>query len=369
MEIADATGKVLATSNGTADDYYRWDPLIAFTPPAEGDYTLSFRDLNWRGDIRAVYRLSLSRAPHATVLFPLGGKRGSTVSLVTNGPNCTDSPTLFTVPSIPDASLLIAPNGVLNTRPFQLSDLTETLQVPGNNAREKAQKVPMETVVNGRTTAGKLDFYTFTVATKGTVQLEVFARRLGTPVDSEILLYNAQGGLMQSDDDGRSIEGRGGDSWILRQLDPGDYTVGIRDIYDRGGAEYAYRLWVCTPVPSLNVLTTPESPTVKRGEKTELTVRLTREYGWDADVAVTLENVPAGIIAAPLTIAKGQTEGKLTLSTAPNAPLGVVQLRIIATAKVGEHTVTALSKTTETYNNQGTAFQRELTGPLLFVRE
>ena len=59
MEIRDASGATLAESEGTSDDYYRWDPLIFFTAPKEGDYTVYYRDLNWRGAPSAVYRLTV----------------------------------------------------------------------------------------------------------------------------------------------------------------------------------------------------------------------------------------------------------------------------------------------------------------------
>src|SRR5262249_29741067 len=81
MEIQDAQGIVLTSSEGTSDDYYRWDPVIAFEPPKEGDYTVFYRDLNWRGAAEAVYRLTVGGVPHAIGLFPLGGRRGTTVDV------------------------------------------------------------------------------------------------------------------------------------------------------------------------------------------------------------------------------------------------------------------------------------------------
>ncbi len=65
LEIADSAGNVLMSSDGTADDYYRWDPVVTFIPPKDGEYTAWFRDLNWHGAPMAVYRLTVAAMPHA----------------------------------------------------------------------------------------------------------------------------------------------------------------------------------------------------------------------------------------------------------------------------------------------------------------
>ena len=55
--VQDASGKVLASSQGSSDEYYRWDPIIAFKAPADGEYSIWFRDLNWRGELIAARRI------------------------------------------------------------------------------------------------------------------------------------------------------------------------------------------------------------------------------------------------------------------------------------------------------------------------
>jgi hypothetical protein len=97
LEIQDEAGNVLAESSGTPDEYYRWDPLIAFDPPREGKYTVFYRDLNWRGDAKSVYRLTVGVVPHAIGLFPLGGQRGTNVNVHFAGPNLDDKTAVQTV--------------------------------------------------------------------------------------------------------------------------------------------------------------------------------------------------------------------------------------------------------------------------------
>lgn len=373
LEVTDARGKVLAVSGGTTDDYYRWDPLIAFTPPAEGDYTVWFRDLNWRGDIRSVYRLTVGVVPHAVGIFPLGGKRGTQVPVTFEGPNCPAAPMPVAVPMEPPPGVsdtmpvtLAAPGGATNARPFQMDDLPEILKADAGAASlEKAQVVPFPCVVNGRLAPDRpQDFYRFRLETKQNVVMEVFSRRLGTPMDAEMTLYNGTGSAMQGDDDGR-----GGDCWISRELTPGEYVVAVRDLQDRSGPAYAYRLSLAPPRPTLAVLVTPDAPRLVRGKPTTLKVKVTREYGWDEDVTISLETPPTGITAAPVTIAKGKTEGDLVITTEPGAALGATRLSFVGTATAGGRALRSPSRTTETYNIQGTAFQRDLIGPIGFVTE
>jgi hypothetical protein len=370
LEITDASGRTLASSGGTSDDYYRWDPLIVFTPPADGEYTAWFRDLNWRGDIRSVYRLTIGAVPHSIGLFPLGGRRGTRVPVTFVGPNCGDAAAReVEVPATADAPFpvsLVTPGGSTNARPFQPGDLPETMQTPGNTSLEKAQAVPFPGVVNGRFSVGTVrDHYRFHVDGKSqVVVLEVFSRRLGTPADPEILLYDAKGKFLQRDDDGR-----GQDCWISRELGPGDYTVVVRELQDRGGPEYGYRLSIAPPVPALVVTATPDAPLVHRGKTAPLKVKITREYGWDEDVTVTLDALPPGLSAAPVTIPKGKTEADLTLTAAPDAPPGPIRLRLVGSASVGGRAVRATARASETYNIQGTAFQRDVTGPIAFITD
>jgi hypothetical protein len=368
MEITDAKGKVLASSNGTSDDYYRWDPMIVFTPPAEGDYTVWFRDLNWRGDVRSVYRLNIGVVPHAVGVFPLGGQRGTTVPVSFAGPNCEGDAYSITVPKDAGAQIEVARPGAVgttNARPFQVGDLPEVMQTPGNQTLEKAQVVPFPSVVNGRIAGpGGQDCYRIKVEQKQKLVMEVFSRRLGTPMDPEMSLFDAKGNRIQADDDGRGI-----DCWIYRELEPGEYTVVVRDLQDRGGPEYGYRLSIAPPVPLLNLFTTPDAPTLARGKSVTMNVRIAREYDWNEDVTIALENPPPGVAAAPLVIPKGKSDGQLTLNIAADAPPGPVVLRVIGTAKVGERNVRALSRAQETYNIQGTAFQRDLPGPVALITE
>ena len=60
IAILDETGKTIAEADDTGRDDR--DPQLEFTPPADGLYTVTVRELAGRGDLRMVYRLTVEPA-------------------------------------------------------------------------------------------------------------------------------------------------------------------------------------------------------------------------------------------------------------------------------------------------------------------
>lgn len=86
------------------------------------------------------------------------------------------------------------------------------------------------------------------------------------------------------------------------------------------------------PQPAITVAVQPASvsfPTAT-GTSTTIGVTITRSGGFTGPVAVTLENVPAGLTATPATatIAPGSTTAAFTLATATvSQPRGTITVR------------------------------------------
>jgi hypothetical protein len=187
---------------------------------------------------------------------------------------------------------------------------------------------------------------------------------VGTPLDSELVLYNANGDVINTDDDSR-----GHDSRIEAELGPGDYTLRVRDVDDRGGPAFPYRLILAETQPRLRVRALPDTPRLARGGTIKLDIHIDREDGFDGEVTVTAEQLPPGITATTVTLAKDKQDGQITLTASATAPLGPARLTLIGSGKSGQKMLRVVARTEETYNIQGTAFQRELLGPILFLTE
>jgi uncharacterized membrane protein len=91
---------------------------------------------------------------------------------------------------------------------------------------------------------------------------------------------------------------------------------------------------------SITLSVSPGSVTVAQGATAPLTVTVGRE-GEVGDVTVSVSGLPAGVTAAPLTLAAGTATGTVTLSAAANATVGTGSAIVTASASG----VTAVTQT------------------------
>ncbi len=72
LHIEDAKGKVVAKSLGKVG----LDPLLHWTAPTDGDYTVVVRDLLWKGNPASIYRMTIGNIPSDITLTPAVGRPG-----------------------------------------------------------------------------------------------------------------------------------------------------------------------------------------------------------------------------------------------------------------------------------------------------
>jgi hypothetical protein len=99
----------------------------------------------------------------------------------------------------------------------------------------------------------------------------------------------------------------------------GEYILRIRDSQGLGGDAYPYRLTARRPRPDFRLTAAPRNPNVPRGGAVPVTVTAARMDGFDGEIEVTLEDLPAGLHASKGVIRPGQVSATLTLSAEANA--------------------------------------------------
>jgi hypothetical protein len=99
----------------------------------------------------------------------------------------------------------------------------------------------------------------------------------------------------------------------------GEYILRIRDSQGLGGDGYPYRLTARRPRPDFRLTVAPRNPNVPRGGAVPVTVTAARMDGFDGEIEVTLEDLPAGLHASKGVIRPGQVSATLTLSAEANA--------------------------------------------------
>ncbi|MGZ5565840.1 MAG: c-type cytochrome domain-containing protein, partial [Limisphaerales bacterium] len=120
----------------------------------------------------------------------------------------------------------------------------------------------------------------------------------------------------------------------------GEYLVRVTDTRGYYGERFAYRLTIRESRPDFKVTLKETSPSVGPGSGQQFSVAVDRIDGFDNDIVVDFQNVPAGFkVSTPLTIQAGHLEARGTINAATNAveptPETVAQLKVTAKSKVG----------------------------------
>ena len=308
----------------SVDDYHLGpDPVLICTIPADGQYVLEVRDVVYRGRWTFVYRLSVGALPYVHSCYPLGGQRNTTVPLELRGVNL---PVNSLTVAIPAESPQLRKVGLTeqspssNCLPFSVGDVPEVAETEPNDGQAQGQRVSVPVTINGRIQRPTdNDYFVFAATVGQTLALEVQARRLGSPVDSMLYLYNAQGVELNRNDEwvdpAEALLTHHADSRIVYAFPAdGEYAVRIKDIQRHGGDEFAYRLQIVPPRPDFALLITPDNPRVSKGDTVFVTVRAVRKDGFAGEIALTAPNLPAGFLANNALIPAGQDQVRLALT-------------------------------------------------------
>jgi hypothetical protein len=124
----------------------------------------------------------------------------------------------------------------------------------------------------------------------------------------------------ENDDSGPMFGGK--DSRLnFTAPEDGDYIVRIRDVRDRDGERFVYRLSVHEPAPDFDLAFDPKSFNIPSGGRVSLTVTATRRDGFDGPIEVEARDLPPGLTATSGVIPAGANNAVLTVSASEGASL------------------------------------------------
>ena len=280
----------------------------------------------------------LTSIPELTSISPQGGQRGTNVELTLIGKNISkatalifsgegisgeigektgeaavffsgkgvsghipnDSRLIAQVTIAPNAALgmreirLVTPKGVSNAQPFVVGDLPEVKETEPNSASSEANWVNLPTTISGVIdSVDDQDFFRFNAKAEQRLICDVTASRMGSLLDSFLALFGPDGVEIASNDIANGL-----DSLIDYTIPTeGEYTLRIRDLRYKGGEEFVYRLSI-GELPYLDSI-----------------FPLGGRRGTENTIAVTGRNL-------------ADVES-MQVSIAPNAPLGVQNVRVM----------------------------------------
>jgi hypothetical protein len=196
--------------------------------------------------------------------------------------------------------------GVSNARAFEVGDLEEVLEKEPNNEIEQAQRVRLNTTVNGAITSPTdVDFYVFYGKKGERVVVSCLASSIDSRLVAGVEMYDRAGRLLAA-----NHHYRGTDALADCTLpEDGDYFVRVHEFaYTSGDAEHFYRLTISS-APWIDAIW---PPVIQPGIAATVTV-----YG---------RNLPDGRLDPAAVIAGRNLEKISAVVRAPADPLARVRL-------------------------------------------
>lgn len=385
LRIFSPDGRLLREVDSSPMAYH--DPATSFVAEQDGEYLLSIHDSRNgidQNDSRygmgsdCLYVLHVGDFPQPTSLFPLGGRCGTTVEGTLSGDPLGAFTQSFTVPAKPTfrtgplAALHSAwrfraaeplypvregPDGrqVVGVAPlyFMASDHSSVAEAAAHATPETAQPLPAAPcVVEGRIArVGEVDWYRVQGKPDREYTIEVYARRLRSPLDPQMKAFpDGIGGLAVENDDRTGYDV---DSAIKVRIKPEGCLVSVTDAREFGDASFSYRLTVQETTPSAVLTTAPvetqtllplfktgQQVAVPRGNRMVALLRTLTEDGFNAPLKIGSrpgsQRLPKGMKAEVPQIALPATFYPVVLTAAPDAPLAAAFIEPTATTPDGQ---------------------------------
>ncbi len=270
LRIVDTNGTEKAFAD---DDYNQVDPVLRFTPEQDGDYTLEVRDSLYRGRADFVYRV-----------------------VTTEG----------TIPYCPRESAIVVPQ-TMHT-------------MTADEAQPKILNAQESLVIIGTfSEKGHTDIFRVQAVKDEELVIEVFARRLDSPLDSRLRLRNPDGTLLAENDDANVELNIGSfvqntDSYLRVKIPAnGVYSIEFSDRIHGGDENYRYRLQIRHPAPDCTVYSAKSNLNIPENGAA-LTFYAVRTDGFDGPIKLLCDDWP---IADNAEILAMQNSGTIRFKPSP----------------------------------------------------
>ncbi|HRK36527.1 MAG TPA: PPC domain-containing protein, partial [Candidatus Hydrogenedentes bacterium] len=266
---------------------------------------------------------------------PMGGQPGQPVNVTWLGDlqlaaQTVTAPAQTVMATAVDA---VAETGIAPTAvPFRASDLPGVLEAEPNNdgATATAGTAPgaFDGIIGEK---GDIDYFKFEGTAGQLYDVRVYARELGSPLDSVAAVINPSGSALASNDDGV-----GPDAYMRVTLaETGTHFVYVNDHLSRGGPTFAYRIEVSPIQPKLTFSTSlgvgdfePANMMLHAGNSNFMLLNVQRQ-DFDGPLSLTFDGLPQGVTADFDPIVAGQTVVPVVFSAAADAPVAGSLVNIV----------------------------------------
>ena len=333
-----------------ADDYhFKPDPVLCYKIPKSGNYELSIRDAIYRGREDFVYRILVGEFPYVTYIYPMGGTKDQDTVVEIAGWNLAlNSISLDT--QLPGNTIQ---EGTLkhgswksNAIPYAVDTLPEFVETEGTSSDPAPHKLQLPIIINGRIDqAGDVDVYHFHGKAGETIQAEVLARRLLSPMDALCRLMDTEGKVLAWNDDfnqgpHKDLLTHHSDSKLTYTLPRnGDYSIQISDAQSHGSKAHAYRLYLRHPKPDFEVRITPSGLSIPVGRSAPITVHVLRKNGFDGPVDIEFPKQLSAFKLSGASVPAGVDRIQMTVAATPRSLVRPVPLLLYGKATIKDQKI------------------------------
>ncbi|MEO2023052.1 MAG: hypothetical protein ABGX05_14625, partial [Pirellulaceae bacterium] len=344
IQLTDPRGFIL----GQNDDGRLLDPMIVYSAPADGVYTVRVfafpltpnSTIGFAGAKNFVYRLTMTTGPFLDHAFADRATVGGSPVVHFGGWNFApaDQPV-----SLADVSILdpASPDLLLVTRPGAEGFITlpkvasAALVAQKSSSLKQPQEIPIPVVIGGEIESpGDQDVFRFQ-ATKGTAILfDVISRTQGYSMDPLLQVRDAAGKILGEVDDTNKKP-----DCQLAFVPPADgvYDLLVRDLHHHGGERYVYQVHARVRAADFQLKLAGGTYVLKPKVMLEIPLDVIRHHGFAEEISVTVEGLPAGVSAkAVKSLAKGTSAKKVKLVIQGEAKAFSGAIKIVGTSADGK---------------------------------
>jgi hypothetical protein len=321
-------GKKIVTIDDTP--LFHQDPFVTIVAPEDGRYVVQVRETSFDGDENSRYALHLGTFPRPAYVYPAGGKAGETMTVRFGGDAAGEFRQEIPLPDAPgEPGLFPIQNGLAapTPNPFRVSPFANVLEAGAGEPAEANAGTPAElpAAFNGIVKRpGEVDSFSFRAAAGALWQFEVFAARIGAPIDSLISIVDPSGNLLVANDDDSTHDSR----LVFAAPHTGEYRLTITDKRGEGGENFVYRVEATQPRPRLAAfLPRPnrlsqerQAIAVSRGNRATALIA-TQRTGFEGPVALTTSGLPDGVSFSDTTVPPDLFAVPVVFEARADAPL------------------------------------------------
>lgn len=349
----------LLSENGTVleqvDDDHGFDPMIAFEAPTDGKWLVRVfgfpatpnSSIRFAGGADYIYRLTLTTGPIVNHAEPSAVQRGNAESVRLVGWNLAEAlsrPVPVDVATLPGLTLDEIPHVI----PVSVVDEPVLVAAEPCHADKPLAITIPATICGVIDEPGEEDSVRFAAKKGEVLVIDVESRSLGHPLDTVVTVFDKDGTSLGESDD--AVRDEADSRLVFTVKADGEYTVRIKDLFEKGGWRFAYRMSIRPRQPSLKLTLAADVFKATPGKPLEIPVTIGRNDGFKEEVMISVLDLPEGATVEPVkSEVKGDTSKsvKLILKTDDakpfNGPLKIV-------GQYGEQSSVAAEAALATFN-------------------